>query len=580
MRDRYGWCVFLLAAGLVFVGSAFAQTPAPYAITQADPLVIVRAETAPAGTVAFLESVADNQWGRTNGTRAGFDFTGTMDGGQEWTGLVWWAGSGTTYRSAMELPGGHLGAPEVYADNPWDWARVQVFDGPIEPGPGTIGWEPPRVLLNRPPQNENPDMRAVPPARGLAALVVLDAPAPTPNESYLAKQMQGVMASCMAPMVWELSYGAQDVSSPWLSYRVDEAVHTPSNWRTDNQIYHFRGTVSGQPDTGAYVKFNNYRYDPEHSSLNYGPKRVAQDVSVENNAKTKLIKNDSDAPVDVSYDESVSETNSFAATVTHGMTMDLSVDSTQTISGGYAGVEASVSMQEHFGVSKTSEESRESSEEGTTEQSLSIEFTAEPGEYYLITISKEHAVTYQVFRIDGVADMDIEDRLGPRERRPPARAAAEQHDTRAGCGRVRAVRPRLRHQLPDDGRVLGYGVHADEGRHQLCSRPGAAPRDGQRHQPSELGVERRLHGGVAGPQRAGPSGASAGRGRAGRGAVTGGIPWLDMPRAEPAARDRWHRGGTNLRPAKSAAETPGRKRVQRASRRKNRHGKRHCKVNR
>ena len=44
--------------------------------------------------------------------------------------------------------------------------------------------------------------------------------------------------------------------------------------------------------------------------------------------------------------------------------------------GGYGGISASVSMQEHFGVSKTSEESHESSEEGTHEESLSIAFTA------------------------------------------------------------------------------------------------------------------------------------------------------------------------------------------------------------
>ena len=232
--------------------------------------------------------------------------------------------------------------------------------------------------------------------------------APTPNESYLAKQMQGVMASCMAPMIWELANGAQDVPSPWLSYKVRQAVHTPADWRTDNQVYHYRGTVSGQPSTGAYVKFTNYRYDPENSSLNYGPKRVAQDVNVNNAAKTKLIQNKSDAPVDVSYDESVSETNSFSTNVTHGMTLDLSVDSTQTIEGGGYGVNASVSMQEHFGVSKTSEESQESSEEGTHEETLSIGFTAAPSEYYLVTTAKEHAVTYQDFRIDGVADFDME----------------------------------------------------------------------------------------------------------------------------------------------------------------------------
>ena len=45
-------------------------------------------------------------------------------------------------RSALELPAGRLSAPEVYAGNPWDWTTVAVFDGPITPGPGTIGYDP------------------------------------------------------------------------------------------------------------------------------------------------------------------------------------------------------------------------------------------------------------------------------------------------------------------------------------------------------------------------------------------------------------------------------------------------------
>ncbi len=266
----------------------------------------------------------------------------------------------------------------------------------------------------------------VPPGeRGAVGIKALErataAAAPTPNESYLAKQMQGVMAACLAPMVWELSAGAPNV---WNS--VSEAVHTPTDWRTDNQIYHYRGTVTGEPYTGAYIRFRNYRYDPLNSTIDYGPKRVAQDVTVEDDSKTRLIKNNSDGPVDVSYDESVSEADSFTSTVTHGMTLDLSVDSTQKISGSYAGVKASVAMQEHFGVSQTSREGQEQGEEGTHEQSLSIEFTAAPAEHYLVSISKEHAVTYQDFRVSGVADFDIEIGLGDeaggrqRSRKPTA----------------------------------------------------------------------------------------------------------------------------------------------------------------
>ena len=41
---------------------------------------------------------------------------------------------GETYRSAIELPGGHLGEGEPYDGNPWDWNAVEIFNDPIEAG--------------------------------------------------------------------------------------------------------------------------------------------------------------------------------------------------------------------------------------------------------------------------------------------------------------------------------------------------------------------------------------------------------------------------------------------------------------
>ena len=54
-------------------------------------------------TVAFLANVGTNNGieyhGRTNATRAGFDFTCTSDGGQGWTGIVY-RDDDVTYRAA------------------------------------------------------------------------------------------------------------------------------------------------------------------------------------------------------------------------------------------------------------------------------------------------------------------------------------------------------------------------------------------------------------------------------------------------------------------------------------------------
>ena len=234
--------------------------------------------------------------------------------------------------------------------------------------------------------------------------------APMPNQSYLAKQMQGVVAACLGATYADLSAGAQSVPGAW--GRVDNIVHTPTDWRISDQVYHYRGTIPGQPSTGAYVKFSNARWDPEHSTINYGEKKIATNVTVDNNDKTKLIRNDSNTTVSVSYDESESLTNAFSTSVTHGLTLDMTVSSETKVSGEYAGVSAEETITAEFGIEKSSEETREESEEGTKEESISIEFEADPGHYYLVTISKGHKVAYQTFMIDGVMDFDLEMAFG------------------------------------------------------------------------------------------------------------------------------------------------------------------------
>ena len=88
-RQEWWTAVGLTAAmfaAVALIGAcspAVAQESAPYTMTSSDPLVIDRAEGAPAGMVAFLEDVQPHTFGRTNGTRAGFDFHCTSDGGRD-----------------------------------------------------------------------------------------------------------------------------------------------------------------------------------------------------------------------------------------------------------------------------------------------------------------------------------------------------------------------------------------------------------------------------------------------------------------------------------------------------------------
>ena len=161
------------------------------------------------------------------------------------------------------------------------------------------------------------------------------APQTNPNQSYLAKQMQAHMAACLSPMLWELSYSGPNVRSP---YPPHTAVQSPHDWRVSNQVFHYRGAFWDWRPDGSYIKFRKARWDPEVSDIHYGPKRVAQNVNVENAGKTKLIRNDSNTDVDVSYKETESLTNSFSTSVTQGLTLDMTVTSETSVSGSYAGV--------------------------------------------------------------------------------------------------------------------------------------------------------------------------------------------------------------------------------------------------
>ena len=228
--------------------------------------------------------------------------------------------------------------------------------------------------------------------------------APTPNQSYLVKQQQVIVASCMASMIKELSNTTDWAPNIW--DHPTTVVSSTAAWRvTDQSIWLFPRS-SGAPY--PRIHFTNARWDPNSSTVVYGAKKVAEDVNVNSDGKTKLIRNDTAGTISVKYSESEAVTNSFSSSITHGLTMNMSVSSETTVSGTYTGVSAEEKVTAEFGVETTSEESQEKAQEGTSEASVDIEFDAEPGQYYLITITKEHVTTYQPFTIDGIMDFDIE----------------------------------------------------------------------------------------------------------------------------------------------------------------------------
>ena len=232
---------------------------------------------------------------------------------------------------------------------------------------------------------------------------------PTPNQSFLVKEMQTTIAACLSGVVSDISGGAPYIKAPWNNPSLTLNLRQPDPWRIADQTFRYWSAAS--------VTFTNARWDPERSEVHYGPERLAQNVEVNNDAKTRIIRNSSDATVHVEYAESESLTDAFSTSVTKGLTIDVTASSTQEVHGEYAGVGASVSLTEEFGVSKSTEQTKDQSEEGTHESSINVSFDADAGHYYLVSVTKEHEVTYQSFNIVGVMDFDVEIDYGPRRGR-------------------------------------------------------------------------------------------------------------------------------------------------------------------
>ena len=230
--------------------------------------------------------------------------------------------------------------------------------------------------------------------------------ATVPNQSFLVKNMTTKMAACLAGFLHEVTDKTWWVGGAWGNPFA--VLYYATGWRKNAMKFAYRRNPGDNSGKLNSLEFNNARWDPNKSQVNYGPKKLAQNVEVSDDAKTKIIENDSDTEVHVAYEEAVELTNSFSTNVTEGMTLDMSASSETTVSGEYAGVSAEEKVTLSMGVSTSKEESKEKSEEGTQSESLSIDFDAKPRSYYMITITKEHQTTYQDFEAEGVMDFDTQ----------------------------------------------------------------------------------------------------------------------------------------------------------------------------
>ena len=242
----------------------------------------------------------------------------------------------------------------------------------------------------------------------------------TPNQSYLVKQMETKIAAALAGTLG-IDLGGNITgkggNTPWKN--PFNVLYYPSQWQIDKMDFYCRRHAA-TTEPLVLLRFRNVRWDTENSDLNYGKKTVDQNIFERDAAKSKIIRNGTDGPIHVAYEESVELTNVFSSSITKGVTLDVtkskeaSIDAEQKVSGSYAGVSAEASLSEHFGVSESksksesSERSKERSQEGSHAETLAIEFEAKPRSYYLLEIKYENERTSQPFDINGIMDFDIE----------------------------------------------------------------------------------------------------------------------------------------------------------------------------
>ena len=351
-----------LAAALAAIATGAAAQP--YAITSSDPLVIEKllGTGSTPETVAYLENTGTDNGidyhGRTNATRAGFNFTCSSSGGQGWTGLVY-RDDDVTYRAAIDA--GQLGNPE-FAEA--DWNSIEVYDGTIEPMPGTTGYDPACASTGAP-----------------GAVLAADPEVPL---SYLLKQQQIGFAR-------EFVWFARDLISGGVGTHIES-----DHWTKDNMVL----TVGGP----LHLTFRHLGWDPQHTDEEFGPRKLLDTTDkTYQGAGFLAALRDSTEGVDYKQTQTVTVEHHREVTMDRETHIDIGAEAGVTIGGDSVGVSVETKLTTEFGTrvdnSQTDGESR------SRETSKEINYLFPAGRDTLLTIVTRTVSTEQWLKIDGVSDM-------------------------------------------------------------------------------------------------------------------------------------------------------------------------------
>ena len=360
MRARVILAAFV--AAFAFVGFASAQ---PYSITSANPLIIEKLIAAP-DTVAFLTNAGTDNGiefhGRTNATRAGFNFTCTSDGGQGWTGLVY-RDDDVTYRATIAA--GKFGDPEFTEA---DWNSIEVSAGTIEPTPGTTGYDP---------------------ACGAAG--GLSAPTDPIPLSYLLKQMQHGLVRQMVGFVTLLI--SEHDAGGW-------TVNSDA-WAPDSMAF----TRSGAQGY-VHIEFQHLGWDPDLTDEEFGPLQVLDSVDkAYHGAGFLAALRDSTEGLDYKQAQTIEVEHHREVTMDRETHLDIGAEAGVTIGGDSVGVSVETKLTTEFGTRV--DNSQTDGEARSTATTKEINYLFPAGRDTLLTVTTRTVSTRRSMRINGVPDMGL-----------------------------------------------------------------------------------------------------------------------------------------------------------------------------
>ena len=367
-----------VVAAFAFVGLVSAQ---PYSITSANPLVIEKLLNAGNDTAAFLTNVGTDNGieyhGRTNATRAGFDFTCTSDGGQGWTGLVY-RDDDVTYRATIAA--GQFGDPEFTEA---DWNSIEVYDGTIEPTPGTTGYDPACAASGA--------LGSASPTLGVLVGAGAGGQTDPIPLSYLLKQMQNGIVRQMVGFVTLLI--SEHDAGGWV---VDSDA-----WAPDSMVF----TRSGAQGY-VHVEFEHLGWDPDLTDEEFGPLRVLDSTDkAYHGAGFLAALKDSAEGLDYKQAQTIEVEHHREVTMDRETHIDIGAEAGVTIGGDSVGVSVETKLTTEFGTRV--ENSQTDSESRSTATTKEINYLFPGGYDTLLTVTTRTVSTRRSMRIDGVADMGL-----------------------------------------------------------------------------------------------------------------------------------------------------------------------------